>query len=248
MLPQHIRNNRDNGEAALVPQGRFSFGITPARLAEVLKAIGAAPDPIFSTELSPRLVFIHDIYVDIHPVTNRQYAQFILETKHPAPLYLNDRRCNQPDQPVTGISFRDATAYAAWAGKRLPSEAEWERAARGEEGFIWPWGNEFDRTRCNSHESRIGGPTAVNRFPTGASPIGALDMAGNVWELTTGEWEGFGQTIRGGSYKNPAAICRTTARWGIDPDVKGATWLGFRCVTDLARARMVAIGCSPDTP
>ena len=63
-------------------------------------------------------------------------------------------------------------------------------------------------------------------------------MAGNVWQLTSGEWEGYGKAIRGGSYRNGAAYCRTTCRWGIDPDLKGSTWLGFRCAMDIAKARI----------
>jgi formylglycine-generating enzyme required for sulfatase activity len=240
VLPERIRNTHDGATAALLPQGAYHVGITQQRVAEILAGLKAAPDPVFTTEKPPRLAIIRDSYVDVHPVTNRQYARFIAATKRAAPLYWNDRRLNQPDQPVTGISFRDAAAYAAWAGKRLPTEEEWESAARGPDGRIFPWGDVFDRARCNSREGRIGLPTAVDLYPGGASPAGILDLAGNVWELTTGDWEGFGKAIRGGSFKNPAAFCRTTVRWGIDPDVTGAAWLGFRCVTDVAAARIHA--------
>lgn len=239
-LPHKIINQRDGGEAVLAPGERFELGITQEKVAEVLAALKQAPDPIFTTEKSPRLAFLRDFYIDVHPVTNRQYALFMQATRYASPLLWNDRRYNQPNQPVTGVCFRDAIAYANWAGKRLPTEEEWERAARGDDSRAWPWGDEFDRDRCNSHERLIGHPTEVGSFPSGASPVGACEMAGNVWELTTGEWEGFGKAIRGGSYKNPAAFCRTTCRWGIDPNIIGSAWLGFRCVMDVTKARIVA--------
>lgn len=239
-LPRRIVNQRDGGEAVLAPTGRFQLGITQAKVTEALAALRQDADPLFGTEQSPRLAFLHDYYIDVCPVTNRQYAVFMQATRYLPPLLWNDRRYNQPEQPVTGICYRDAVAYANWAGKRLPTEDEWERAARGDDTRAWPWGNEFGRDRCNSLERAIGAPAAVGSFKSGASPLGALDMAGNVWELTTGDWEGFGKAIRGGSFKNPAAFCRTTCRWGIDPDIIGSAWLGFRCVMDVSKARIVA--------
>ena len=239
-LPQKIINQRDGGEAVLAPAGRFELGITQMKVTEIIAALKQPPDPIFTTEKSPRLVYLRDFYIDVYPVTNRQYALFMQAIHYMPPLLWTDRRYNQPDQPVTGVCYRDATAYANWAGKRLPTEDEWERAARGDDSRVWPWGDEFDPSRCNSMERHVGAPTAVGSFKSGVSPVGAHDMAGNVWELTTGEWEGFGKAIRGGSYKNAAAFCRTTCRWGIDPDIVGSAWLGFRCVMDVSKARLIA--------
>jgi len=237
-LPAAIVTTRDQAEAVLVPAGDFPFGIDESRLAEVLARLKEQPDPIFKTEKPRTIVTLRDCYMDRYPVTNRRYAAFLAATHHRAPLFWNDPRWNKPECPVVGVSYRDAEAYALWAGKRLPTEEEWERAARGDDERLWPWGDDFDSRRCNSKEWNAGVTTEVGRFPGGVSPVGAHDLAGNVWELTSGNWEGFGKAIRGGSYKNSAAYCRTTCRWGMDPDLKGSTWLGFRCVMDLAKARI----------
>lgn len=161
-------------------------------------------------------------------------------TGHAAPSFWTDPRWNKPTHPVVGVSFRDAVAYAEWARKRLPTEEEWERAARGTDERAWPWGDEFDPKRCNSSMWPTDTTTDVTRFPDGVSPVGAFDMAGNVWEFTTGNWENFGKAIRGGSYQSGPAYCRTTARWGIDPEIKGANSVGFRCVMELTKARIFA--------
>jgi formylglycine-generating enzyme required for sulfatase activity len=244
-LPSRITNTRDGAEAVLVPGGRFTLGVTQQAIADILKTLKQPTDPIFRTEQPPRMVLLRDFYIDRCPVTNRQYGTFVAATNHAQPLSWREARYNLPNQPVSGINYRDAAAYALWAGKRLPTEDEWEHAARGEDDRIWPWGNEFDRLRCNCRESNVSLPTEVGIYPAGASPYGVLDLSGNVWELTSSQWEGFGVAIRGGSYRNPASFCRTTTRWGMDPDVRGSTWLGFRCVMDVTRARIVARAIQP---
>ena len=89
------------------------------------------------------------------------------------------------DHPVVYVSWRDCVAYAEWAGVRLLTEQEWEKAARGIDGRVYPWGDEFDSARCNTYESGIGATTPVGRYsPGGDSPCGCADMAGNVWEWT----------------------------------------------------------------
>jgi len=132
-----------------------------------------------------------------YPVTNAEYQVFVRETRHPAPRNWEDEIYPQDkgDHPTVYISWHDATAYCQWLGEksgknyRLPSEAEWEKAARGEVGLIYPWGNDWDAKKVNSGEEGPGETTPVGQYsPGGDSPFGAADMAGNVWEWTRNLW------------------------------------------------------------
>ena len=111
------------------------------------------------------------------------------------PEYWDDAEWNGADYPVVGVSWFEALAYCRWLTKQtgiafhLPSEAEWEKAARGPDGRIYPWGNTWEAGRCNSEEANIKGTTPIGTYPTGASPYGALDMAGNVWEWCVTKWQ-----------------------------------------------------------
>jgi len=149
----------------------------------------------------------YDFEIDIYPVTNQQFQDFIedggydeKQKKHWTddvwkwkkkekvfqPRLWEGAKWNQPDHPVVGISWyeADAYAYAKWAGKPLPSDEEWEKAARGTEGRVYPWGDDFDSAKCNSQESGSDGTTSVTTYVHGLSPYGCYDMAGNVWEWT----------------------------------------------------------------
>lgn len=121
--------------------------------------------------------------IDKYPVTNAQYARFVAATGHRPPLHWKDGRIPPllEKHPVTMISWFDAKKYAEWAGKRLPTEAEWERAARGNDGRRWPWGNNMDPERLNTYY-QVGSTTVVGSYPNGASPEGVMDLAGNVSE------------------------------------------------------------------
>lgn len=119
--------------------------------------------------------------IDKYPITNAQYALFVASTGHKAPLHWVNGKIPPGLElhPVTMVTWYDAKDYATWAGKRLPTEAEWERAARGTDGRRWPWGNKMDPSRLNTY-AQVGSTTKVTDYPSGASPDGVMDMAGDV--------------------------------------------------------------------
>lgn len=121
--------------------------------------------------------------IDKYPVTNAQYARFVAATGRRPPLHWAKGKIppGLEMHPVTMVSWHDAKAYAEWAGKRLPTEREWERAARGTDGRRWPWGNKMDPSRLNTYY-QVGSTSKVGSYLTGASPEGLMDMAGNVSE------------------------------------------------------------------
>ena len=208
------------GEMVLVPAGSFLFG--------------EKKEP----------VSLPAFYIDKTEVTNAAYADFCRATNRPLPPAFPE---NQPDYPVVNVSILDAQLFVKWAGKRLPTAREWEKAARGTDGRDFPWGNQADPSKANINTKQI---QPVTGYAAGASPYGALQMIGNVWELvdefrTPGPHAlEFGKllkppatpdepwyTIRGGSFSDPLAkeliwdATTVPARWK-NPNI------GFRCVKD----------------
>lgn len=184
----------------------------------------------------------HDFKIDIYPVTNERFGWFIADkgyekkdfwsdegwewrekNKIAEPKHWNDSEWNQPDHPIVGVSSYEAEAFAKWEGKRLPTELEWERAARGTEGWKYPWGDEFDKEKCNSAESEIGKTTPVTRYANGLSPERCYDMAGNVWE-----WTADVGIIRGGSWYGNSDFVRCAIRYHYFPYDRYNN-IGFRC-------------------
>lgn len=181
--------------------------------------------------------------IDKTEVTNAQYAQFLKYLSdsgdrtfcHPAqppeknhiPDHWNDPLFNQPLQPVVGIDWYDAYAYASWTGKRLPTEEEWELAATGGDGRIYPWGNTWDARMCNNRElgykrTRNGGSSTA-----GASAFGVLDMAGNAAEWCDGA---SGPVLRGGSFADDRNGIKCSSRMKMDALSRNAAF-GLRCVS-----------------
>jgi formylglycine-generating enzyme required for sulfatase activity len=175
----------------------------------------------------------YDYYMTIYPVTNDHYKVFMLangygsqnywseegwawkkENQVNQPNYWTDPEWNKADHPVVGVSYYEAEAYASWAGKHLPTEQEWEKAARGTDGREYPWGNDFDKSKCNSEESGIDATTPVTKYAKGISPSGCFDMAGNVHEWCA-SWYSQSRNlrvIRGGSWSNRPGYLRASTR------------------------------------
>lgn len=208
--------------------------------------------PFLYGEQKIRVVMEHDYWIDHYPVTNQKYSEFVLEGGYEkpqywspegwkwrtennitGPAYWKDAKWNKPDHPVVGVSYYEAEAYARWAGKRLPSEQEWEKAARGEDGWSYPWGEEFDKNRCNSSESEIGHTTRVTQFPNGVSPYGCYDMAGNVWEWCVDWYDKTDdrRVIRGGSWNRRPDSLRMSNRFWNYTDFRNFN-IGFRLAKD----------------
>jgi len=231
--PFHLLNeNRlqwqaDHKEMVRIPAGRFFY--TP----------------------SNKIVTLPEYWLDKTPVTNSEFKRFIdANPTHPVPYnetqaaakYNWDREqrtysTGMEHYPVVLISWHDANAYATWAGKQLPSEEEWEKAARGTEGWAYPWGD-FPPTPdyCNFNNLESG-PTPVGQYsPKGDSPYGCVDMSGNVSEWVLSETSRIGRILRGGSYQNNAKQVSATARFSSTlsyaPDIRYDD-VGFRCVTIL---------------
>lgn len=231
-LPETIISPIDRSEMVLIPGGEFIMGIDERELYEIYLLDGYQ-NPVFRTEVPARKVYLPDYYIDRYPVTNYQYHRFVSETGHRKPWIWKYEGWNGALQPVMGVGWEDARLYAEWAGKSLPTEEQWEKAARGYDRRWWPWGNDFSPNRCNSREYGLNRTTDVGLFDLGVSPFGCYDMSGNVWEMCEGRWIEDRLPMRGGCFLGKATFVRVTCRWTPEDPVNGAHWLGFRCVKNL---------------
>jgi formylglycine-generating enzyme required for sulfatase activity len=171
-----------------------------------------------------------EFWIDKTPVTNAEYAQFVQATDHQPPQHWKGKTPPKEivDHPVTYVSWHDAVAYTEWAGKRLPTEEEWEKAARGTDGRGYPWGNQTHHELCNFAQNEKG-TTPVGRYsPQGDSPYGCVDMAGNVWQWTASDYDKSKKVVCGGSWLSGASDVRSSSRDGNTP-ARASTYGGFRC-------------------
>lgn len=139
----------------------------------------------FKDESPSKMIYLPSYFIDKFEVSNEEYTKFIIATDYPAPAYWDHHKLNGSSQPVTGVNWFDASTYCMWANKRLPTEAEWEKAARGPAGFIYPWGNKLDSTKANFAKGKSGEKhitDSIDSYPEGKSYYGAYNMAGNVFE------------------------------------------------------------------
>ena len=222
-------------DMVLVPAGEFTMGSPEG-------------DP---DEKPAHKVLINAFFMDKYEVTVKQYAAFLQESggDRPAEWKTMNKTANQ-NRPVMGVDWADAARYCKWAGKRLPTEAEWEKAARGTDGRLYPWGNDpptplhanYGKKEWNNHETLV----PVGTLEAGKSPYGVYDMAGNVWEWVSdwydndyykqspsdspaGPSTGGFKVIRGGSWNTSARNLRAADRYFDPPSFRSQYVPGFRC-------------------
>lgn len=203
-------------------------------------------------EQPPREVVLDEFEIDKYEVTNHHYGEFAAATAHrkagpPSRYAKNVTKMRGPNQPVVYVSWEDAQAYCQWKGKRLPTEAEWEKAMRGSDGRLWPWGNAQQAQGANWGRVNDGYDVTapVGAFELDASPYGVMDGAGNVMEWVE-DWyqeryyqespdrnppgpdQGVYRVLRGGTYTTTGGDLRITSRSKMVPDFRDET-IGFRC-------------------
>lgn len=194
-------------------------------------------------------VRLHPFWIGKFPITNEQYARFLSENPEaPEPLFWHDPQFSQPLHPIVGVSWDEAQAYCRWAGLELPSEAQWEAAARGRDQRPYPWGRDLPTPRQANFGGLVKGTTPVDAYPAGCGPYGTFDQAGNVWEWCLDPWsstayqkresglwdpiakgEAAVHAVRGGSWNNPASDLHSACRERVTTK-KYLKNLGFRCL------------------
>jgi formylglycine-generating enzyme required for sulfatase activity len=201
----------------------------------------------YNGETPLRKVFLDGFFISRYPVTNAEYHAFVEATGNPPPEHWQDGiyPAWQANHPVVYVNWHDASAYCRWAMGRLPTAAEWEKAARGSDKRQYPWGDAFESSRCNSREAEIKTSTPVGKFsPVGDSPYGVGDVAGNVWEWVVdwreptqenlsatrnpmGPASGKVKVIRGGSFLNNETLVTCYTQDHALPEVRAVNY-GFR--------------------
>ena len=239
--------SQDPDNMVMIPRGEFTMGSQEHK------------------DEAPHNVVTDAYYIDKYEVSNRDYKEFMKATGHPAPAYWDDPRLSKPEQPVVGVNWYDGSAFCEWKGKRLPTEAEWERAAKGPEGHgHYPWGHTLDETKAN-YGQNVGMTTAVDSYPAGVSGYGVYNMAGNVFEWVS-DWydpgyfnvspalnpqgpatglnfanQGPVKVLKGGSWLAPASSLHSSHRFWNQPENNSyGVGLGFRCAKPASPMNMKA--------
>ena len=190
------------------------------------------PEGIYLAGEADEPLWVDAFWVDVFPVTNADYARFVSATGHPAPSHWEGSRCDPRlyDHPVVQVSHIDASAYASWAGKRLPEAVQWEKSARGTTGTTWPWGDNPSAAKCNVRETGLGATTSVSRYHSGVSPYGVYDLVGNVWEWTSTRTTPGRFQLKGSAFTSPSFRGRPSAHNDANDFMRDDD-TGFRCVS-----------------
>ena len=227
-------------DMVLIPGAEFTFKVSTAE------------DFIPYPEINGLNIEVDSFLIDKYPVTNAQYYEFLQSSGYrpsDTTRYLRHwttgiYKEGQERYPVVYVGYEDIKAYAKWAGKRLPTQPEWQLAAQGTDKRNWPWGNEFHGTLCNNAFEK---PTPVDAFPKGASPYGVMDLVGNVWQVTNDMYFNgsyYFLVIRGGSFYKPdsswwyiqggpQALDKTQIMLMVSQGFDRNATVGFRCVKDI---------------
>ncbi|MCX6762881.1 MAG: SUMF1/EgtB/PvdO family nonheme iron enzyme [Candidatus Moranbacteria bacterium] len=236
----------------LIPAGEFLMGSTEQEVIDAWhQNDGGWKKEDYISSYPQQKIALDDFYIDKKEISNDDYKMFVEATKRAAPSLWNDHTLNLPSQPVVGVDWNDANAYCHWVNERLPAETEWEKAARGTDGKIWPWGNVWDPTKDNHGKGAGDGLdesdgwkyTAPVGTELGVGPYGVLNMAGNVYEWTADDFNAYPEndkyiqedfdkgfkTLRGGAYDDGISEQRASTRCGFRKDYKDVD-VGFRCV------------------
>ena len=250
-------------EWVAIPEGAFLMGSTAEEAKAAYQDAKLRSSMLerhtFDAELPQHQVYLSAYEISRYEITNAQYRAFVAATNRPAPRGHNgektweDETLNNDTQPVVGVTWFDAQAFAEWIGGSLPTEAQWERAARGTASRIYPWGNTPPKARQHANFARrYNRPVPVGQFPKGESPDGIADLAGNVWEWcldeyspTTYQRNGKGmprnplnlrfrdvlraRVIRGGAWDVGRAFLRSSLRFKFYP-LDSTHTIGFRVV------------------
>lgn len=245
-------NPKDGAEMVWVPAGEFLMGSVDADISWLIERKPKLRRELFHDEMPQHKVYLDGYWIYKYEVTVAQYRKFCTETGRKMP---EQPAWSGDNYPVVNVTWYDAVAYAQWAGAQLPTEAQWEKAARGADARRYPWGNDWNEERCNNWSdtnpagSGFHGKCAapVGSYPGCVSPYGAQDMAGNVWEWCqdvydpgyyaksptknpTGPEKGEFRVLRGGSWGSSSITTRAACRLRESPDATFHDDGGFRCV------------------
>jgi formylglycine-generating enzyme required for sulfatase activity len=232
------------GEMVLVPEGPFIMGSSEIDIHWAAKQFHSESYDWYRDESPAHTVTLPAFQIDKYEVTVGDYWKYTEATGKAAPREFENPRLNHPDQPVVSLPWQQAKDYCHWAKKRLPTEAEWEKAARGTDARYYPWGNEPDALNANirGKGDNFRNTSPGGKFPEGASPYGAMDLSGNAWEWTEDWYQPYPgneydndlygkkfKVIKGGSWNSNMDLARPAVRGKALPEDK-KNYIGFRCV------------------